>query len=129
MIAAQGGELDRFLADPPHASCRRVAVPAREAGTVTAIDARRIGTTVRSLGGGRRRRGEAIDHGVGVLLHAGRGETVAVGETLAEVLVRDRGSESAAEEVAGAFTISGQLPAPSPLIMGQVVRPAPGAGQ
>ncbi len=129
MIGAQGGDLDAFLADPPHARCRPIPVKASQPGVVAAIDAQRIGAAVRSLGGGRRTKDDRIDHGVGVQLHARRGDRVAPGDLLAEVFSGAGKPEPAVAEVAAAFSVSGQLALPKPLILGQVLRTAADSGK
>jgi pyrimidine-nucleoside phosphorylase len=128
MIKSQGGDLERFLADPPHAMRHRVEVRSATDGFVVGIDARAIGAVVRTLGGGRIKKGESVDHGVGVRISAARGEQVAVGELLAEAFVPDSDGRAVAESVAAAFEISDRPALPQPLILGQVLRPASGGG-
>ncbi len=68
-VAAQGG--DTNLVDHPErlpAAPIQVTVPALISGYVHAIDAREIGLTVLGLGGGRHKKGDPIDPGVGVVL-------------------------------------------------------------
>ena len=121
MVRAQGGDLDAFRADPPHGRCRRVEVRSPSDGFVAGIDAHAIGTAVRSLGGGRLTKMDRIDHGVGILFRAGRGEQVALGDVLAEAFVSDD-APGIEEMVAGAFRITPGPPLPKPLILGQVLR-------
>lgn len=92
-VAAQGGDVAQ-IDDPsllPFAPVV-VPVPAPVAGVVTAIDAREIGLTVVSLGGGRRAKGDPIDHRVGVLCEAKVGGVVENGAPLAWVHAADEGS-------------------------------------
>ncbi len=76
MVRSQGGDLDGFLADPPHERRRRVEVRSEAEGFVDGIDARAIGALVRSLGGGRLTKEDDVDHGVGIRILAGRGDWV-----------------------------------------------------
>ena len=55
---------------------------APRSGQVAGIDAMDVGLTGALLGGGRARKGEPIDHSVGVMLHAKVGDEVARGEPL-----------------------------------------------
>ena len=124
MISAQGGDLDAFLADPPHERRRRLEIRSPKDGFVAAIDARAIGAAVRSLGGGRFAKDDQIDHGVGVRIRAGRGQHVASGDLLAEAFLPDGGAPGIEESITGAFQIRTGLPLPNPLILGQVLRAA-----
>ena len=59
------------------------------AGVVERLDAIRVGVAALHLGAGRRVKGDAIDHAVGVVCLRKRGDLVEVGEVLAEVHSRD----------------------------------------
>lgn len=122
MVKAQGGDLEAFRSDPPHAGRRRVEIRSQAGGFVNAIDARAVGEAVRSLGGGRSAKDDRIDHGVGIVIRAGRGEQVASGGLLAEAFVPDAGKPDIEESVADAFQIAPGPPLPKPLILGQVLR-------
>lgn len=127
MVKAQGGDLEKFLVNPPHARRRRIEVRSPSDGFVVGVDARAIGSVVRSLGGGRMRKDESVDHGVGVRICADRGDRVAAGDMLAEAFVPDSGQGAIADSVAAAFELSPRPALPKPLILGQVLRPASGA--
>jgi thymidine phosphorylase len=69
------------------------------------------------LGAGREVAGEPIDHAVGVVCHAKRGDRVERGESLAEIHARD---EAAAERAEGALLAAyeiGDEPDPRPLVL------------
>lgn len=107
MVAAQGGDagfvddLDRLPRAPG-----RFSVLARQSGHVTAVDAQLLGLTALMLGSGRERIGDAIDHGVGVVLHRKIGDYVQAGDPFAEVHYRhERHLEGALAYVDSAFTI------------------------
>ena len=106
-VAAQGGDVAQ-IDDPSLLPSAPVVmpVPAPVAGVVTAIDAREIGLTVVALGGGRRAKGDPIDHRVGVLCEAKVGSTVEDGTPLAWVHAADEGSaQRAVARVQAAYAI------------------------
>ncbi|MDE2863099.1 MAG: thymidine phosphorylase [Chloroflexota bacterium] len=124
MIEAQGGDLAKFQAHPPHSRRQRIEVRSAADGFVSGIDARMIGEVVRSLGGGRLAKDASVDHGVGVRICAGRGDRIAAGDLLAEAFVSDASGGAVADSVAAAFELSSQPALPKPLILGQVLRTA-----
>lgn len=85
-VAAQGGDPDALhrLELAPEEDY----VLAEKDGTVTELDAGLIGQAVSVLGGGRRRKDDRIDHGVGVRLLSKAGEEVSAGQPL--MLIRHR---------------------------------------
>ena len=119
MVAELGGPSqlvdapDRFLAPAP------VVVPVwpREAGTVAAIDVRAIGIAIVTLGGGRARETDRVDHSVGLTEVTALGDRVGPGERpLATVHARDHdGALAAAEALRAAYTLgerAGEVPGP-----------------
>jgi thymidine phosphorylase len=108
MVAALGGPRD-VLEQPwaflPRAPVQRAALAART-GVIAGIDVRALGDVVVSLGGGRRRADQTIDHAVGLTQVLGRGEAIESGQPLAIVHARTAAmAEAAARAVAKAFTI------------------------
>ncbi len=82
-IATQGG--DRAVIDHPDRLPRAPlveTVPAPQSGYVAAIDAREFGYAVVALGGGREKKGDRIDHRVGVILGPKVGDRVEQGDPL-----------------------------------------------
>ncbi|GGR99311.1 thymidine phosphorylase [Deinococcus sedimenti] len=121
-IASQGGDatyvddISKFDVAPGRAD-----VTAPESGFVAGIDALSVGRAVLVLGGGRERKGEAIDHGVGVELLRKPGEAVQAGEPVLRIYHRDaRGLGAATRLLTEGLTISAQAPAPEPLILDRV---------
>ena len=121
-VAAQGGDatyvddVSKFDVAPGRAD-----VTAPEAGFVAGIDALSVGRAVLALGGGRERKGEAIDHGVGVELLRKPGEAVQAGESVVRIYHRDaRGLEVATRLLAEGLSVSAQAPAPDALILDRV---------
>ncbi|MCD0175063.1 thymidine phosphorylase [Deinococcus sp. 14RED07] len=121
-IEAQGGDatyvddVSKFDVAPGRAD-----VTATESGFVAGIDALSVGRAVLALGGGRERKGEAIDHGVGVELLRKPGEAVQAGESVVRIYHRDaRGLEVATRLLTEGLSLSAQAPAPDALILDRV---------
>jgi pyrimidine-nucleoside phosphorylase len=107
-IRAQGG--DPSLDALPRAPVIR-EVTAPRAGIVTRLAALPIGIATLELGGGRRTKDDEIDHAVGVVCSAKRGQTVEEGQVLADVHARDEESAArAAEAVSKAYSITDEPP-------------------
>jgi pyrimidine-nucleoside phosphorylase len=107
-IRAQGG--DPSLDALPRAPVIREVLAPR-AGIVTRLGALPIGIASLELGGGRRTKDDEIDHAVGVVCSAKRGQTVEQGQVLADVHARDDESAArAAEQVLAAYSITDEPP-------------------
>ena len=107
-IRAQGGDPD-LDALPRAPVVREVLAP--RAGIVTRLAALRIGIASLELGGGRRTTDDEIDHAVGVVCSAKRGQTVEEGQVLADVHARDEDSAArAVEAVQAAYEITDEPP-------------------
>ena len=90
----------------PRSRCRR-----RGTGVVARVDALAVGIAALELGAGRRTKADTIDHAVGVVCFAKRGDTVLAGDDLAEVHARDEASAAAAAEaVLAAYVIADEAP-------------------
>lgn len=114
-IGAQGGDL-RSL-DHLERAPDQWLLRAPRSGTVAVVDALAVGRAAGLLGGGRSRKGDAIDVGVGVELHAKVGDEVAAGEVLATLWHRGgRGLGAAQEQVTSAYGIANAAE-PEPLIV------------
>jgi thymidine phosphorylase len=117
-IRAQGGDPDP--AALPLAAVVR-PLPAPRAGFVREVWAREVAAVAMALGAGRERKEDPVDHAVGVVCSAKRGERVEHGEALAEIHARDvSAADAAAAALLAAFEI-GDEPEPRPLIL-DVVR-------
>jgi pyrimidine-nucleoside phosphorylase len=114
-IRAQGGDPD-LDALPRAPFVTEVRAP--RAGTVTRVAALPIGIASLELGGGRRQKDDAIDHSVGVVCSAKRGQTVAAGQVLADVHARDEESAArAVDMVAAAYEIGDEAPPPHGILL------------
>jgi pyrimidine-nucleoside phosphorylase len=122
VVAAQGGDPrvieDRTLLDTaPH----RHRVVAWRAGYVAGCDALALGTASVRLGGGRARKEDDVDHGVGITVEAKVGAAVAEGDLLAEVRYRDETRLAAALPLLErAWSIGEEPPHPAPLVWDEV---------
>ena len=98
-ITAQGGD-QAVLDDPtllPQALLMET-VPAPQSGFIAAIDAVEVGETGVMLGGGRTKKGDPIDHGVGIVLHAKVGAKVTQGDPLLTIHAHSADTRGAARE-------------------------------
>jgi pyrimidine-nucleoside phosphorylase len=113
-ICAQGGDPDPALL--PRAEIVR-PVPSPSAGFVREVRAREIAGVAMELGAGRERKEDPVDHAVGVVCRAKRGDRVKQGEPLAEIHARDEAAAAAVEaELLAAYEI-GEEVEPRPLIL------------
>ena len=114
-IRAQGGDPD--LSVLPAAPIVR-HVPAPQAGVVRRLGALAVGIAALELGAGRRRKEDTVDHAVGVVCRAKRGDWVAEGDVLAEVHARDEESASrGVEAVLGAYELGEEAPRPHGIVL------------
>ena len=114
-IRAQGGDPEESAL--PAARVVR-EVRADGAGHVRRLGAIRVGIATLRLGAGRQAKDDAIDHSVGVVCRAKRGDRVEAGDVLAEVHARDEASaEAAAFEVAAAYELGDDAPEPRPIVL------------
>jgi pyrimidine-nucleoside phosphorylase len=108
LIEAQGGD-PRVVEEPDRlpAAPAVVALHAPGEGWVEALNARAVAEVALELGAGRRTKADAIDHAVGVVVRARRGERVAAGDLLAEVHAasREAGEGAAAQLLRDAYRI------------------------
>ena len=125
MVARLGGPADLLERPDAHLPAAPVIreVHAPHAGVVTAVDVRAVGMAVVSLGGGRARETDVVDHGVGFTDVAAIGERVEPGSRpLAIVHAHDEaGAERAAAALHDAYRL-GERPAPSTPSVMEVIR-------
>jgi pyrimidine-nucleoside phosphorylase len=117
-VEAQGGDAS-VLGDPPGMAVASIVkdVVAPRSGQVAAIDAREVGLAAVDLGAGRRRKGDPIDHAVGIVLQAKVGDRVAAGDRLFTVHANDRERCNRAQErVLQAYGWAEEGAEPPPLI-------------
>lgn len=90
LVIAQGGDVS-FVDQPEKlASASQVeVVPSPRSGYLSSIRARSVGEAVVLLGGGRAKKGDAVDYGVGIVVHHKVGEWVEAGQPLFSVHAND----------------------------------------
>jgi pyrimidine-nucleoside phosphorylase len=114
-VRAQGGEPDPDVL--PRAAVVE-PVRAETAGHVEAIAATRMGLAALHLGAGRTRKDEPIDHAVGIVCLAKRGDSVERGDVIAEVHASDRASaEAAVQEVADCYRVGERSAERVPIVL------------
>ena len=121
-IAAQGGDIS-YVDDPTklNVAAGREIIAATRDGFLERLDALSIGKAVLALGGGRLQKGEAIDHSVGVEMHAKIGADLTAGQPLLTLYHNaGRGLEAARVALADAIGISSQPVQPKPLILERI---------
>ncbi|EKF60583.1 thymidine phosphorylase [Agrobacterium albertimagni AOL15] len=119
MVSELGGPtdfMDKAETYRPRAKVE-VAVLADEDGYLRECDTRGLGLAVVSLGGGRQRPSDKIDHGVGLSGLKPLGTKVAKGEPIAFVQANEEATAAqAAKTVAECYRISETKPAATPVI-------------
>jgi pyrimidine-nucleoside phosphorylase len=96
-------------------------IPSPITGWIHQIHAKEVGLTVMQLGGGRERKGDPIDHAVGVVLHHRVGDQVERGDTLFTLHANDQEKAAMAVQRLLAATKISQKPADAlPLFYGSV---------
>ena len=117
-IAAQHGDL-QSVDDPellPAARFQRV-IPAPRSGYIVGVNAREVGLTSMLLGGGRAKKGDQIDHAVGITLHAKAGDRVIEGQPLLTIHANDEGKLAGARQrLLSAYEWSDEKVGPPPLL-------------
>jgi pyrimidine-nucleoside phosphorylase len=108
-IRAQGGDPDES-ALPGAPVVRGVTAP--RDGVVARCGAIAIGLAALHLGAGRRVKDDSIDHAVGIVCRAKRGDRVSAGDVLAEVhAANEESATAAATEVLAAYELADEAPA------------------
>ena len=103
MISAQGGDPDAPL---PKAREKEV-ISAEKTGTVSSMDALKVGVSAWRLGAGRERQGEKVQAGAGIEIHAKPGDHISAGAPLFTLHTDDASRfERAKEALLGAVSIS-----------------------
>ncbi|MEI6509907.1 MAG: thymidine phosphorylase [bacterium] len=122
MVEAQGGDA-RVAEDPGRLPVARLegVLEASGDGFLAEVDALQVGHAAMLLGAGRQKKGDAVDPGAGLLLARKVGEEVHRGERLATLYSNQpEGLEKALQFLQGAFSLSPERVAPSPLFLGKV---------
>jgi pyrimidine-nucleoside phosphorylase len=118
-IRLQGGD-ERVVEDPqllPQARFR-ANVPSPSWGFITATNCEQLGTALATLGGGREKKEDKIDHAVGLEFHKRIGDRVEKGEPLVTIHYNSRAKVAEAQSlIAASYEIGEVAPSESlPLI-------------
>jgi pyrimidine-nucleoside phosphorylase len=114
-VRAQGGDPDPEVL--PVAPAVREVVAPRD-GVVVRVGAHAVGIAALELGAGRRTKADAVDHAVGIVCRAKRGNAVARGDVLAEVhAASDSDAEAGAHAVAAAYEVGDEEPRPHGIVL------------
>jgi len=122
MVQRQGG--DPRIVDRPDllaAAPSRDVIHANRAGVIDRMRAGLLGRASHALGAGRSEVGESIDHAVGLVVLARRGDRVEAGQPLIEIHHRDgRGLETARALCEAAVAIADQASPIRPKFLGEI---------
>jgi pyrimidine-nucleoside phosphorylase len=114
-VRAQGGDPDE-QGLPAAPVVQSVVAPTP--GYVAGVRALAIGQAGLRLGAGRRTKDDPVDHAVGIVTLAKRGDRVEEGQALAEVHARtSTDADGVAAEVAAAYELSSEPQATSPIVL------------
>jgi pyrimidine-nucleoside phosphorylase len=122
LVEAQDGDV-RYVDHPERLPSAALVetVTAPQSGWLKAIHAREVGETAVALGAGRARKGDAVDHAVGIIIHRKVGDRVEVGEDLFTVHASDRERmEEAKTRLLAAHEWSDEKCDPLPLFYGLI---------
>jgi len=100
LVQAQGGDVSYVddISKFPHAKFVEVVMAPRS-GSISQVQARSVGEAAVTLGAGRARKSDAVDHAVGFIIHKKVGDKVTQGEPLFTVHANDETKLAEAREV------------------------------
>jgi pyrimidine-nucleoside phosphorylase len=122
-IRLQGGDA-RVIDDSSllQGAAGKMDVLSSRAGFVTDTNCMEFGTALAMIGGGREKKEDSIDHGVGLEFHKRIGERVEKGERLATIHYNAQGKlQEAKEKIAASFVVGDEAPGERKLVR-QVLR-------
>jgi pyrimidine-nucleoside phosphorylase len=121
-IVAQGGDGGQ-VDDPARLPTApvQITIPSATGGTVQRVDARGLGLAAVDLGGGRQKKGDPIDHRVGLVVHAKVGDRLEPGAPLCTIHAADEAAAAAlGPRVEAAFRVVDAPVKPLPVIYTRV---------
>ncbi len=115
IVEAHGGEPDPEALPHPR---RTFTVTAPRGGYVAEIDAETLGWLAVSVGAGRRRQADRVDHAAGLTVHARIGDQVTPGAPLVTIELGEREVDVPylTPRAIGAFVLAGEPPTARPLV-------------
>lgn len=121
LVKSQGGDVD-YIDNPqllPQAAYIET-VKAPQSGYLARINARIVGETAVSLGAGRSRKEDSIDHAVGIVIHHKVGDYVEAGQPLFTLHANNKDLDEARQALLAAHVWSQKNIEPLPLFYGTV---------
>ena len=122
IVAHQGGDprtVDDYALLPSAPDRHLLRAP--RSGYLASLDAERVGRASVALGAGRGRVEDAVDPGVGIVVHARPGDRLGEGEPVLEIHYRSSATlDAAIEQLRGAIEIGDSEPPPSPLVIEEI---------
>lgn len=115
MVAAQGGNLDA-----PRPLAPTSEVNSLQKGYIQTIDTEALGRAIITLGGGRAKMGDALDHSVGLEMVVRVGDKVEAGQPLVKLFAPEEKKAAAAELIISAITVNDSPTVEQPLIVDRV---------
>ena len=109
MVKAQGGDLNKIEVAPKIFSIKSI-----KTGYVNAINTEALGEIVKEIGGGREKKEDNIDYGVGIVLSKKVGDYVEKDEELLKIYVNKKDMEI--RRIVSCFLIEEKKKEPSPLV-------------
>jgi pyrimidine-nucleoside phosphorylase len=93
LVRAQGGDLS-YVDEPDRLPAAQLIadMTAKKSAYLSEINARAVGESVVLLGGGRSKKGDPIDHSVGIVLHHKVGDWVEAGEPVCTIYANQEAS-------------------------------------
>ena len=122
LVAAQGGDVAYVDAPDKLPAAEFVQeMIADQSGYLKSVNAQVVGETSVDLGAGRAKKGDAIDHAVGIMVHAKVGDKLEKGQPIFTVHANDKAKLDAAKaRLLGAIEWSEEPVDPLPLFYGVV---------
>ncbi len=121
-MQAQGGDIG--VIDNPDRLPKAAYIKtlnAEQGGWIASLSAREIGETVITLGGGRAKKTDTIDHSVGVVVHIKVGDRVEAGQPLVTIHAKNESDfQLAKNRILAAITWSDRATKPLPLFYGVI---------
>jgi len=117
LIEAQGGNI-RYIDAPEQLPEAHIVEPvlASRDGYLARVQADEIGMAVVGLGGGREKKGDLIDHAVGLVMHSKVGDHVEAGQPLFTIHANDKAKrDEAVRRILASLTFSDEMVSPLPL--------------
>lgn len=117
MVQAQGGDTSVLddVSTLPQAS-KQITISAKEDGYIANLQALEMGTLAMRLGAGRVTKEDAVDHAVGIVLQAKKGDYVEKGQPLAVVHTNNDLTDEWISDFYNAYTFTEEVVEKDPII-------------